>query len=114
MLDKKSQGYQYTRQYLLYLVKMSIEVDPELKAGVYEHYTGLISLVIGLGRDAETEALTVVYIPLGVKKGPRISHQRYERFFEEVEVEGVRRPRHRHLGSTMPEELAKQYLPLSR
>lgn len=86
----------------------------ELKSGIYEHYSGLMVLVLGLARHSETEEKLVAYVPLGVKAGPRITVRPLEMFFEEVKIDGEHRPRFRYIGEDMPPELAKHYKPLSR
>lgn len=85
-----------------------------MKLGVYKHYSGLLVLVIGVARHSETDEKLVAYIPLGVKPGPRITVRPYGMFFEDVESEGVGRPRFEYIGEDMPEELAGDYLPLSK
>ena len=86
----------------------------ELKSGVYKHYSGLIVMVLGVARHSETEERFVAYVPLGVKAGPRITVRPYEMFFEEVEISGGRQPRFKYLGETVPPDVAKDYLPLSK
>ncbi len=84
------------------------------QAGIYKHYSGLIVLALGVARHSETEEKLVAYIPLGVKEGPRITVRPYAMFFEDVEVKGIKQPRFQYLGEEMPEDLAKDYLPLSK
>lgn len=86
----------------------------ELKAGVYKHYSGPIVLVLGVARHSETEEKFVAYIPLGVKKGPRITVRPYRMFFEKVEKGGVKIPRFEYIGEQMPADLAKEYKELSK
>lgn len=85
-----------------------------MKAGVYRHYSGLMVLVLGVARHSETEEKLVAYIPLGVKEGPRVTVRPYDMFFENVEIEGAEKPRFEYIGEDMPEDLSKDYLPLSK
>ncbi|MGI8420208.1 MAG: DUF1653 domain-containing protein [Candidatus Levyibacteriota bacterium] len=89
---------------------MSVHV----RSGIYQHYSGLLVFVLGVARHSETEEKLVAYIPLGVKKGPRITVRPYTMFFEEVNFKGAKKARFIYIGEEMPEELAKEYLPLSR
>lgn len=62
--------------------------------GVYEHYKGNRYELIGIARHSETREELVVY--RGLLEGdiwvrPKVM------FFEEVEVDGVRRPRFMHI-----------------
>jgi hypothetical protein len=86
----------------------------ELKSGIYLHHKGLLVQVLGAARHSETEEKLVAYVPLGVKAGPRITVRPYDMFFDEVEVDGVRKLRFEYVGEVVPEELAKQYLPYSK
>jgi hypothetical protein len=86
----------------------------DLKSGIYLHYKGLMIQVLGVARHSETEEKYVAYVPLGVKAGPRITVRPYEMFFDEVEVDGVKKSRFEYIGQEMPEELAKKYLPFSK
>lgn len=80
----------------------------EVKAGVYQHYKGKFYLVLGLARHTETEELLVVYVPLYVREGARISVRPFDMFFEDVEHNGTKQPRFTYIGSEMPEELAEK------
>ena len=82
----------------------NINMPKDILAGVYQHYKGQYYLVLGLAHHSETEEKLVVYIPLYVRKGPRMSVRPLEMFFEEVEVEGIRKPRFKYIGSEMPPE----------
>ncbi len=86
----------------------------KLRSGVYLHYSGLLVFVLGKARHSETEEQLVAYVPLAVKVGPRISVRPYDMFFEEVEVGGVKQPRFKYIGEDIPEDLAKDYSPLSK
>ncbi len=74
----------------------------DILAGVYKHYKGEYYLVLGLARHTETNEKLVVYIPLYTKEGPRIAVRPVEMFFEEVEVDGVKKPRFQYIGPEMP------------
>lgn len=89
-------------------------MDKKIISGIYRHFSGLIILVIGVARHSETEEKFVVYVPLGVKKGPRLTVRPYQMFFEKVAVGGKKLPRFEYIGEEMPEALAKDYLPLSK
>ncbi len=81
----------------------------DVLAGVYRHYTGLIVLVLGVARHSETEEKFVVYIPLGAKAGPRMTIRPLKMFFEQVEIDGVKKPRFEYIGAEMPADLAENY-----
>lgn len=85
-----------------------------MQTGVYRHYSGLMVLVLGVARHSETEEKFVTYVPLGVKEGPRITVRPYDMFFEYVEVDGEKLPRFQYLGEDMPDDVAGEYLPLSK
>lgn len=80
-----------------------------LPCGLYKHYSGFIAMVLGVARHSETEEKLVAYIPLGAKKGPRLTVRPYDMFFESVEVNGKTVPRFTFIGSEMPEDLAEEY-----
>ena len=80
----------------------------EIKAGIYQHYKGKFYLVLGLARHSETDEVFVVYVPLYVREGPRMSVRPYEMFFEEVEHNGKKQKRFAYIGAEMPEELAEK------
>jgi hypothetical protein len=85
----------------------------ELKAGVYKHYDGLLVLVLGVARHSETEEKFVVYVPLGVKTGPRLTVRPYDMFFDTVKVDGRQKPRFQYIGETVSGKIASQYDDLS-
>lgn len=85
--------------------------DRELKAGVYLHHKGLLIQVLGVARHSETNEKLVAYVPLGITPGPRITVRPYDMFFEQVERDGATKPRFRYIGETMPDDLAREYLP---
>lgn len=80
-------------------------MSPELKAGTYQHYSGLIVLVLGVARHSETEERLVVYVPLGAKAGPRLTVRPLEMFLEKVKGQ----PRFKFIGTEMPADLAETY-----
>ncbi len=84
-----------------------------LQAGIYKHYSGLLVLVIGVARHSESEESLVAYIPLGVKKGPRITVRPYDMFFESVMIDGITKPRFEYIGETIDEDTAGYYDALS-
>ena len=71
-------------------------------------------MVLGVARHSETEEKFVAYVPMAVNHKPRITVRPYDMFFEEVEIKGKRMPRFEYIGETVPENLAKQYNPLSK
>jgi hypothetical protein len=85
----------------------------DLRAGIYQHYSGLMVLVLGLARHSETEEKLVAYVPLGVKSGPRITVRPYNMFFETVKIGGQQKPRFRYVGETVSGKIASQYDDLS-
>ncbi len=85
-----------------------------MKLGIYKHYSGLMVLVIGVARHSDTDEKFVTYIPLGVKKGSRITVRPYRAFFEKVNHNGKSTPRFEYIAEEMPEDLAENYLPLSK
>lgn len=80
----------------------------KLQAGVYQHFKGKFYLVLGLARHTETEELLVVYVPLYLREGPRISVRPYDMFFEKVEHNGKEQPRFTYIGAEIPEEMIKE------
>ncbi len=56
----------------------------------------------------------MAYIPLAVKASPRITARPYDMFFEQVKINGIKQPRFKYIGEDVPEDLAKDYLPLSK
>lgn len=86
----------------------------QLKAGVYLHYTDLLVLVLGVARHSETEERLVAYIPLGINEKPRITVRPYDMFFEDIEIDGVTKPRFTYIGEQVPPDLASQYSPSSK
>jgi hypothetical protein len=70
----------------------------ELKSGIYRHYKGGLHLVLGVARHSETDEKLVAYVPLMVKRGPRITVRPYEMFFDEVMVDGSKLSRFEYVG----------------
>lgn len=66
-------------------------------------------LVLGVARHSETEEKFVVYVPLGAKKGPRLTIRPLTMFTEDIEKSGRKQPRFEFIGSEMPAELAEGY-----
>lgn len=64
---------------------------PDTPLGRYRHYKGHEYEVIGVARHSETLEALVVYRPLYNASGLWV--RPHTMFFEDVEVDGVRRPR---------------------
>jgi hypothetical protein len=64
---------------------------PATPLGRYRHYKGRDYEVIGVARHSETREVLVVYRPLYNDSGLWV--RPHAMFFEEIEVDGVRRPR---------------------
>ena len=80
---------------------MTDETTDEVTAppcGVYEHYKGKRYLLLGVARQTETGELLAVYVPLYDVPGPQMAARPLAMFLESVVVDGVERPRFRHLG----------------
>ena len=85
----------------------------DLRAGIYRHYKGLLVQILGVARHSENQEKFVVYVPLDVKDGPRITVRPYDMFFENVDVDGQQKPRFEFIGETVEAEIAKHYHDLS-
>lgn len=85
----------------------------DLKAGIYKHYKGGMYLVLGVARHSETDEKLIAYVPLGVLDKPRIVVRPYSMFFEDVEINGISKPRFIYIGEMPDHEAAKLYDPLS-
>ena len=85
----------------------------DLPAGIYKHYKGELVLLLGVARHSETEEKYVAYVPLAVNTGPRITVRPYELFFEQIEINGVVKPRFVYIGEEVNDVFAKFYDPLS-
>ena len=64
---------------------------PEIKLGRYRHYKGGDYEVLGVARHSESHEALVVYRPLYNDSGWWV--RPHAMFFENVEVDGVQRPR---------------------
>lgn len=69
---------------------------PDTPLGRYRHYKGHAYEVIGVARHSETLEPLVVYRPLYNATGLWV--RPHTMFFEEVEIDGVRRPRFTRVG----------------
>jgi hypothetical protein len=69
---------------------------PDTPLGRYRHYKGPEYEVIGVARHSETLEALVVYRTLYDDSGLWV--RPHALFFEEVEVDGRRRPRFTHIG----------------
>ena len=85
----------------------------ELKAGMYKHYKGGLVMVLGTARHSETLERYVSYIELSGKQGSKVWVRPYAMFFEDVMVNGVRKPRFGYIGEEIPEVYGRWYDPLS-
>ena len=74
----------------------------DLLSGVYQHFKGFYCVVLGLAIHTETKEKLVIYIPLGPQEGPRIKARPLSMFLEEVEVDGLKKPRFTYIGVEMP------------
>ena len=63
----------------------------EVQPGLYRHYKGHDYRVIGVARHTETEELLVVYQALYGERGLWV--RPHSMFIEQVEVNGVTKPR---------------------
>ena len=70
---------------------------PSIKKGIYVHYKSdhMRYEVFGVGRNSETDEFYVVYKPLYKQDGPQPDFwvRPYDMFIEDVEIDGVKRPR---------------------
>lgn len=69
---------------------------PALAGGIYQHYKGLLYLVLGMARDDGDETPMVVYVRLYEREGdsPPMSVRTLEKFIEPVQwPDGTTRPR---------------------
>jgi len=76
--------------------------EEKLQAGVYQHFKGGYYLVLGVARHSETEEMFVVYVPLGVRPGPRITVRPYTLFFDTVERDEKIVQRFMYVGQSVP------------
>lgn len=77
----------------------------DVKAGVYQHYKGKYYLLLGIARHSETDEAFVVYVPLYLREGPRMSIRPYTMFFETIENNGKKVKRFTYIGPEMPENM---------
>ncbi len=70
---------------------------PEVVTGLYRHYKGGEYEVLGVVRHSETLAPLVLYRALYEARGLWV--RPHPMFFEDVEVDGVRRPRFERVAS---------------
>lgn len=89
-------------------------MDSQLRSGVYRHSKGGLYLVLGVARHSETDEKFVAYVPLSVRRGPRITVRPYDMFFDEVTMNGVTQPRFAYVGEDVSDELAKTSESLSK
>lgn len=69
---------------------------PDTPVGRYRHYKGHEYEVLGVARHSETLEPLVVYRPLYNASGLWV--RPHTMFFEDVEIDGVRRPRFTRIG----------------
>lgn len=69
---------------------------PSARLGRYRHYKGGEYEVLGVARHSETLEPLVLYRPLSNDSGLWV--RPFAMFFEEIEVDGVRRPRFAPVG----------------
>lgn len=67
-----------------------------MKIGIYEHYKGNRYDVIDTARHSETEELLVLYRPMYGDEALWV--RPFSMFFEDVEVDGLVKPRFKYLG----------------
>lgn len=70
---------------------------PSTPTGRYRHYKGGEYEVMGVARHSETHEPLVVYRPLYKDSGWWV--RPHAMFFEDIEVDGVRRPRFERIGA---------------
>ena len=69
-----------------------------LKPGKYKHYKGKLYEVIGTAKHSESLEEFVVYKALYQPEGEKLWVRPLKMFLEEVEVEGIKKPRFEFLG----------------
>lgn len=72
--------------------------QPELKLGVYQHYSGKHYLVIAEAKHSETLEPLVVYVSLYDNPESQVWVRPKAMFLEEVEKNGKKLPRFKFLG----------------
>lgn len=70
-----------------------VEIAPKIEPGLYQHYKGGFYRVLGVARDTESGAIVVVYMPTDNRAVPAMMVRPAKMFLEELEVDGVLRPR---------------------
>lgn len=66
-----------------------------IPGGVYQHYKGQYYFVLGVARRDEDDKDVVVYIPLYMSVGRRMSTRDYDEFTGTVTINGIVIPRFR-------------------
>ena len=69
-----------------------------LKPGKYKHYKGKEYEVVGGARHSETLEELVVYKALYQPEGENIWVRPLKMFLEEIEIDGIKKPRFEFLG----------------
>lgn len=67
--------------------------------GTYQHYKGMNYQVTGLARHSETLEWMVIYECLYENEAAKVWVRPLSMFTEEIEVDGIRRPRFRYIGN---------------
>jgi hypothetical protein len=70
----------------------------KIKKGKYQHYKGKEYEVIGLAKHSETLEELVVYKALYQPEGENLWIRPLKMFIEEVQIEGIKKPRFKYLG----------------
>ncbi len=70
----------------------------DFKLGKYRHYKGKEYEVIGFAKHSETLEELVVYKALYQPEGENLWVRPKKMFFEEIEIEGIKKPRFEYLG----------------
>jgi cyclomaltodextrinase / maltogenic alpha-amylase / neopullulanase len=69
-----------------------------IQKGKYKHYKGKYYEVIGVGRHSETLEDMVIYKALYQEEGGNLWVRPIKMFTEEVDVNGIKKPRFEYLG----------------
>jgi len=70
----------------------------KIKKGKYQHYKGKEYEVIGLAKHSETLEELVVYKALYQPEGENLWVRPLSMFIEDIEIEGIKKPRFNYLG----------------
>jgi hypothetical protein len=89
------------KQVIIILNLMKQTTNQELKLGIYQHYKGTKYIVIGRATHSETLEKLVIYITLYENKESQIWVRPIEMFLDEVEKDGKKVPRFKHIGTEM-------------